>query len=250
MNVSTTRTFLSALVCAALIHATSSVAADATTGATSVFADLLQQRLDTVRKGDVAGYRALLADDFVRITDSGSRQVGVGNVERVVADHAGADLAYTDIQTNVFGDTALVESVLTQRISLASRELDTHYVVTDVYVRRNGRWLLRHHQETTRFEPAPMAPPPTPEALNEYAGRYEWWPGYVERYSVKAGKLFVQQDGAPDTEGLNLDAATPDAFYDPGTPGLVTFVRGPDGKVSHFVSAMPDGTVITGKRLP
>ena len=56
------------------------------------------------------------------------------------------DFAYDEIDPQVYGNTAVIVSRYRQRAALAGRDLSHEMRVTDVWVRRNGRWqVVRRH---------------------------------------------------------------------------------------------------------
>jgi ketosteroid isomerase-like protein len=56
------------------------------------------------------------------------------------------DFAYEELDVEVYGDTAVLSSRYRQSASLAGRDLSGSYLVTDVWVRRGGRWqAVRRH---------------------------------------------------------------------------------------------------------
>ncbi|MDQ6887550.1 MAG: hypothetical protein M3068_09680 [Gemmatimonadota bacterium] len=86
---------------------------------------------------------------------------------------------------------ALVDywSVLRERYG--SRDVTSPYRLLDVFVHRGDQWLLLRHAETH----AVASPKPIVVAraiLDEYVGRYEWWPGYIETFTRRGNQLFYQ----------------------------------------------------------
>ena len=56
------------------------------------------------------------------------------------------DYAYDEIDPEVYGNTAVLVSRYRQRASLHGRDLTHELRVTDVWVRRHGRWqIVRRH---------------------------------------------------------------------------------------------------------
>jgi hypothetical protein len=56
------------------------------------------------------------------------------------------DYAYDEIDPEVYGNTAVLVSRYRQRASLDGRDLTHELRVTDVWVRRHGRWqIVRRH---------------------------------------------------------------------------------------------------------
>jgi ketosteroid isomerase-like protein len=56
------------------------------------------------------------------------------------------DFAYEEIDPEIYGNTAVVVSRYRQQATLDGRDLSREMRVTDVWVRRDGRWqLVRRH---------------------------------------------------------------------------------------------------------
>jgi hypothetical protein len=56
------------------------------------------------------------------------------------------DFAYEQMEVEVYGDTAVLTSRYRQTAELDGRDLSGSFLVTDVWVRRDGRWqVVRRH---------------------------------------------------------------------------------------------------------
>ena len=114
-------------------------------------------------------------------------------------------------------------------------------------MQREGHWLLLRHTETHSLAW------PTPQTLDtalldEYVGRYECWPGYVDLISRNGNQLFNQATG--DAKASLNQAATPESFYNAGDPSLFVFIRDKTGRVDSYVLHWPDGQVTRARKLP
>ncbi len=60
------------------------------------------------------------------------------------------EFCYEEIDTEVYGDTAVVVSRYRQTATLDGRDVSARLHVTDVWVRRDGRWqIVRRHATIT-----------------------------------------------------------------------------------------------------
>ena len=60
------------------------------------------------------------------------------------------DFAYEEIDVEVYGDTAVLSSRYRQTAELDGRDLSGSFLLTDVWVRRDGRWqAVRRHATAT-----------------------------------------------------------------------------------------------------
>jgi hypothetical protein len=106
---------------------------------------LSNELVDAVHEHDLARLEQLLADEF---TLNGA----AGEFDRETFLEAAAgpyeidDWAYEEIDPDVYGNTAVVVSRYRQTGRLAGRDLSHRMHVTDIWVRRDGRWqVVRRH---------------------------------------------------------------------------------------------------------
>ena len=214
--------------------------------ADEVFRNLILQRVQAHSRGDLAGYRALLTDDFVHVDDAGKRRT-VGEMASLVGKGNHDKWEVGELHARHISDSlAIVDCEVTELVPFGPREVRMPLHETDVFVLSGDRWLFREHAETHALDsPKPTAP--DSKTLDDYVGRYEWWPGCVDTFTRKGNQLFGQS--TDDDSPTELHAASNEAFFVEGDPGLTLFVRGPTGKVIHELIHFPDGKVILARRL-
>jgi hypothetical protein len=83
--------------------------------------------------------------------------------------------------------------------------------------------------------------------LDEYVGRYEWWPGYVDVISRNGDQLFGQATGEAKAS-LN-QAATPESVFISGDASLLVFIRDKTGRVGGYILHWPDGQVTRARKV-
>jgi len=107
--------------------------------------ELSHELVRAVQAHDRARLEELLAGEF-------SLDGAAGRLDRdELLDAAGGayqieDFAYEEIDPDVYGSTAVVVSRYSQQASLSGRDVSMRLRVTDVWVRRDGRWqIVRRH---------------------------------------------------------------------------------------------------------
>jgi uncharacterized protein (TIGR02246 family) len=99
-----------------------------------------QDWLNAEKNHDAAAFEKIVADDWIAITPDGKSQTKAQRaVEIKTARTTSATLG--DMKVRVFGDTAVVTGTDDEITVEGSKESSDHYVWTDVFVKRNGKWL-------------------------------------------------------------------------------------------------------------
>jgi ketosteroid isomerase-like protein len=94
--------------------------------------------IDSVQGGDVQRFDEILADDFVCSNPDGSLVDRAGFLEQTARPVTISDLAAHDVDVRLLGDVAIIHGRTTY--ALADGRAGTGRY-TDVWARRNGRWL-------------------------------------------------------------------------------------------------------------
>jgi ketosteroid isomerase-like protein len=104
---------------------------------------------DAFRRGDVTAIDAMMAAEYVQITDDG-RAVGREEVIRSLREDGRAwEYAESDEHdVRVYGDAAVVIGRWTARGVNNGVRFDYRARFLSVYVRRDGRWLVATDQST------------------------------------------------------------------------------------------------------
>jgi ketosteroid isomerase-like protein len=212
----------------------------------STFRQLISARLGAYDRGDSVAYRQLLADDFVHVDDRGVRRTGAEVIARV-GGNSGTPNRHEvgKVHFRRFGNIAVVDAEVVEYFRLGPREMSARAHETDVFVQRGNRWVFLQHAETPTLSlPTPVEPDVA--SLEQYVGRYEWWPGYAERISRKGAALYVQVPGESPTM---LYPASRESFFVAGEPSLMVFVRDPSGRVTDYLVHFPDGQVFRARKV-
>lgn len=97
---------------------------------------LEQSWLNAEKNHDAASFEKLVADDWIALTPDGKRQTKAERSAQIKNSHMGsASLGPMDVR--VFGDTAVVTGTVDETAEKSAH----HYVWTDVFVKRDGKWL-------------------------------------------------------------------------------------------------------------
>jgi|HubBroStandDraft_1064217.scaffolds.fasta_scaffold06819_6 hypothetical protein len=145
-----------------------------------------------------------------------------------------------------FGQTAVAVYHQTEKEIYGEQSLTYRLVVVDTYIKKDTGWVLIAHVEM----PEPLkrqAVKVNPAVFAQYAGQYEYGPGFVDTISVISGKLMSQETG--DDKPTELLALNETTFFEDGDgdEALVIFQKGASGKVSHYLLRMRGEELIAKK---
>jgi len=124
------------------------------TGATALVADELVELshalVRAVQEHDSEKLDLLLADEFTLDGAAGT----LGREELIEAAgglYAIDEFAYEEIDTEIYGSTAVVLSRYRQQARIGDRDASGDLRITDVWTRRDGRWqIVRRHATPER----------------------------------------------------------------------------------------------------
>ena len=108
------------------------------TGDLETLLALNEDYIEWVQRGDVRRFDVILADDFVCSNPDGSLVDRTGFLEQTARPVAISGLAAHDVDVRLLGDVAIVHGRTTYTLA-DGRPGAGRY--TDVWARRNGRWL-------------------------------------------------------------------------------------------------------------
>lgn len=94
--------------------------------------------IDSVQRGDVRRFDEILADDFVCSNPDGSLVDRAGFLEQTAKPVTISDLAAHDVDVRLLGDVAIIHARTTYTLADGQPGAGRY---TDVWARRNGRWL-------------------------------------------------------------------------------------------------------------
>ena len=99
-----------------------------------------QAWLNAEKNHDAVAFEKLVADDWIAISPDGRSQTkGERSAEIKTAHIVSATLG--DMKVRVLGDTAVVTGTDDEITMTDGKKSSDHYVWTDVFVKRNGKWL-------------------------------------------------------------------------------------------------------------
>jgi ketosteroid isomerase-like protein len=131
---------LSLLLSAAVLVHAKQPQADSDAAVSQTLQATEQAWLNAEKNHDVAAFEKLVADDWIAITPDGKRQTKAERTAEIKAsDIDSATLG--DMKVRVFGNTAVVTGYDDETTMKDGKKTTDHYVWTDVFVKRDGKWL-------------------------------------------------------------------------------------------------------------
>ena len=100
--------------------------------------DLNRNYVRSAQESDVKWYAENLAEDFESSTPGGAHEDKRAFLERVAKPPAGREMRPVDPKVRILGDIALIHSGFSYRKPDGSDGTGRY---TDIYAKRNGRWL-------------------------------------------------------------------------------------------------------------
>jgi len=91
-------------------------------------------------KRDVEAYARLLADDYISTNSYGDMMTKAQSITRLKSDNHTASLVSHDFRVRVYGDAAVINFRLTYKNQVQGKESTGQDQVTDVWIKRGGRW--------------------------------------------------------------------------------------------------------------
>ncbi|MGI8548757.1 MAG: nuclear transport factor 2 family protein [Gemmatimonadaceae bacterium] len=213
------------------------------------FRVLIDARDAAVARGDSAALRRLISEDLVWVAGATGGRITSGQLLAAVGQmKAGSQKVESDsVRARRTGDIVTVDSRRTNHYAMGTRDAATASRASDVFVNRNGRWLLTYHTQV--WIPAPPVPVPLDSAaLSAFVGRYELAPGYVDNVHWSEGGLVATATG--EVDGAKLVPVGATVFRVSSDIATVTiFERDSMGRVIGYVSHWPDGHAIIARKL-
>ena len=106
---------------------------------------LSNELVAAVQAHDRSRLELLLADEFT-INGAAGQLDRESFLEAASGPYEIDDWSYEEIDPEIYGDTAVLVSRYRQTARLGSRDLSHDMHVTDIWVRRDGRWqIVRRH---------------------------------------------------------------------------------------------------------
>jgi ketosteroid isomerase-like protein len=99
-----------------------------------------QAWLTAEKNHDAAAFEKIVADDWIAITPEGKSQTKAERAAEIKSGHIDS-ATLGDMKVRVFGDTAVVTGTDDEISSEDGKKSSGHYVWTDVFVKRNGKWV-------------------------------------------------------------------------------------------------------------
>jgi ketosteroid isomerase-like protein len=131
--------------------------ADSDAVTSQILQHIEQAWVSAEKNHDAMAFERLVADDWIGITPNGKRQTKAESAAEIKSPHIAPSevrnmkfrvldttvaMGTNDMRVRVFGDTAVVTGAdADTALEDGNESITTHYAWTDVFVKRNGKWL-------------------------------------------------------------------------------------------------------------
>jgi ketosteroid isomerase-like protein len=102
--------------------------------------DMERAWLNAEKNHDAAAFEKIVADDWIAITPEGKSQTKTERAAEIKSAHT-TDTTMGGMKVRVFGDTAVVTGTDDEVTMEGGKKSTYHYIWTDVFMKRNGKWL-------------------------------------------------------------------------------------------------------------
>jgi len=99
-----------------------------------------QAWLNAEKNHDAAAFEKLVADDWIAVSPDGKNQTKAERAAEIKTAHI-VSATLGDMKVRVFGDTAVVTGTDDEITMTDGKKSSDHYVWSDVFLKRNGKWL-------------------------------------------------------------------------------------------------------------
>ena len=132
--------FLSLVLCAAVGAPAQQPKGDSDSSVSQTLQAAEQAWLNAEKNHDAAAFEKLVSDDWIAITPDGKSQTKAERAAEIKTSDVGS-ATLGDMKVRVFGFTAVVTGTDDEVTTKDGKKSSGHYVWTDVFVKRNGKWL-------------------------------------------------------------------------------------------------------------
>jgi ketosteroid isomerase-like protein len=131
---------LTLVVCAVVTVSAQQPKGDSESSVSQTLQAAEQAWLNAEKNHDAATFETLVADDWIAITPDGKSQTKAERAAEIKTSDIGS-ATLGDMKVRVFGFTAVVTGTDDEVTVKDGKKSTGHYVWTDVFVKRNGKWL-------------------------------------------------------------------------------------------------------------
>ena len=133
--------FLSLVLSVAVLVEAQQPKADSNASISQTLQAIEQAWINAEKNHDAAAFEKLVADDWIAISPDGKSQTKAERATEIKTTNV-TSATLGDMKVRVFGDTAVVTGTDDESTMKDGKESSGHYVWTDVFVKRNGKWLV------------------------------------------------------------------------------------------------------------
>ena len=225
------------LIAVAWNHATLTPS-DAATDDSQTVLQISRERFEALGAHDMVTWSRDTSASFHAVDDDGSVVAKADVLASPPSSYP--DTAYWESTAVQFvNGVAIVTGKIKEIESYSGGALVTEGVKTEVYAKENGRWVAIRTQSTP-LHVNHVHPIASPADLDQYVGKYQWAPHWIENITKRGRTLYSVLGAPPDP----LFFVGPDATMVADYISVGTFYRDSHGKVIGYILRFCDGQTI------
>ena len=209
---------------------------------------ITNERISSIYRGDKTVFDRYLADNYVETSDDGTVQTKAKLMANFEPPPSSMKITFNieDVQVSVYGDTAVMNFRGNFQIDVSGQKISESQRVTDVWMRRGGRWqLIAEHYSNIPAER--IVAKVDPKIYDAYVGQYQLAPDLILLVAREDDKLMGR--ASTDQKSKELLAENETTFFFKGDNGKTIFVKDDKGQVTHLLIRTLDEQELKAKKI-
>lgn len=214
----------------------------------STFRELISARNDAMVHGDTATVHRGISDDMQWVVGATGTTLTAPQLLSALSHVSNPLPEWTidSVHARDLGDVATVTYRRIDRRRGGNYETTNWTRALEVYVHRDGRWVMINHSHTWIVQSPPTISMDS-TALAAFVGHYQIGDGLYDDVHFEGGHL-VATLSTQKVGGVLLPVSE-SAFSPDGVAPLIVFERDASGRVLGYVQGAPDGSVLRTRRI-
>lgn len=191
--------------------------------------NISQTLMDAVARGDKNIWNTYLDESYLLTDEDGEIKNKAQMLEEIQPLPKGFVGKIEVIEPKIIdmGNTAIIKFKAKEHEELYGQVINTNYVETDTYIKKNDKWKLVASQ-IMEINAVPKPVNVSKEALKAFEGKYQLTPDIIYTISVEGDKIYGQRGDRPKEE---LIPGGESILFKPGARTIKLFEKDDKGNI-------------------